>query len=152
MPFDLGAMLPSLLPRAIAWAQAQAAAGAATGQALNGNSLAIARNVGVLHPEQIRISTVGAMPLPQDPHLRLAAAHVGFLGPGTEGLTLGYSIFVVRGSESLRLLSHEFRHVYQYEVKGGIAGFLPVYLQQIVDFGYINAPLEIDARDHEVLA
>jgi hypothetical protein len=65
------------------------------------------------------------------------------------GLTLGHAVFVRRGHDSWRLLSHEFRHVHQYEQAGSIAAFLPVYLQQIVQFGYANCPLEIDARNHE---
>jgi hypothetical protein len=68
------------------------------------------------------------------------------------GLTLGYAVFVCRGHETRRLLSHEFRHVFQYEQNGAIAGFLPLYLQQIVTMGYQNAPLEMDARAHEITA
>ena len=33
---------------------------------------------------------------------------------------------------------------------GSIADFLPVYLRQIVEAGYFNAPLEKDAREHEI--
>jgi hypothetical protein len=63
------------------------------------------------------------------------------------GLTLGYAVLVCRDHEARpRVLSHEFRHVHQYEVAGSIAAFLPGYLQQIVAHGYANAPLEIDAR------
>jgi hypothetical protein len=32
---------------------------------------------------------------------------------------------------------------------GSVSAFLLVYLQQIVTYGYQNAPLEVDARDHE---
>jgi hypothetical protein len=67
------------------------------------------------------------------------------------GLTLGYAIFICEGHNSPRLLSHECRHVYQYEMCGSIAAFLPIYLQQIVDFGYMNAPFEIDAQKHELI-
>jgi hypothetical protein len=49
-----------------------------------------------------------------------------------------------------RLLSHECRHVHQYEAHGSIAAFLPVYLEQIATVGYRNSPLEQDARAHEV--
>jgi hypothetical protein len=37
-------------------------------------------------------------------------------------------------------------------LEGSIAAFLPTYLQQIVDFGYANAPFEVDARRHEISA
>ena len=59
-------------------------------------------------------------------------------------------MFICRGHETKRLLSHELRHVHQYEQAGSIAGFLPEYLQQIVAFGYAAAPLEQEARAHEV--
>jgi len=78
-----------------------------------------------------------------------AALGTGLLGPGMVGLTLGYGVYICRGHGTVRLLSHEFRHVYQYERAGSIAAFLPVYLHQIATVGYYNAPFEIDARAHE---
>jgi transposase-like protein len=66
------------------------------------------------------------------------------------GLTLGYSIFIVRRYMGPRLPSHECRHVYQYETSGSVAEFLPSYLQQIATVCYLNAPLEQDARAHEI--
>jgi hypothetical protein len=39
--------------------------------------------------------------------------------------------------------------VHQYEAAGSIAAFLPLYLQQIVLYGYERAPFEVDARAHE---
>lgn len=146
---DLQAALPSLLPKAIAWAESQAASAAAIGQTLNNTKLGIARRVGVLRPELIRVAIMDALPMPQDAVLRAAAVQTGLLGPHMAGLTLGYSVLVCHGQDTLRLLSHEFRHVYQYEQAGSIAAFLPTYLQQIVQFGYANAPLEVDARSHE---
>lgn len=66
------------------------------------------------------------------------------------GLTLGYAVLICRGHEaSPRFLSHEFRHVHQYEAAGSIASFLPGYLQQIIAYGYPHAPSELDARAHE---
>ena len=82
--------------------------------------------------------------------LRQVALETGLLGPGSIGLTLGHSIFIVRGHMSPRLLSHECRHVHQYEIYGSIAAFLPVYLEQIATVGYLGAPLERDARAHEI--
>ena len=146
---DLQAALPLLLPKAIAWAEDQAARVTGSGRALDQRELALARGVGVARPERIRVAIAEALPIPQDPTLRAAALQTGLLGPGMVGLTLGYSVFICRGYETPRLLSHEFRHVYQYEQAGSIAAFLPGYLQQIVQFGYATAPLEQDARAHE---
>ncbi len=149
MPLDLVALLPMLLPKAVARAETKAAEIAATGGPLNPTGLSLARSVGVTHPEFVRVAVVDQLPLPENPMLRQAALEAGLLGPEVVGLTLGYGIYLCNGHFTPRLLSHECRHVFQYECAGSIAAFLPVYLQQIVDLGYANAPLEIDARAHE---
>jgi hypothetical protein len=139
-----------LLPRAVAWAEAQSNIVLATGNPLKPSGLELARSVSVAKPEKIRIGVVDRLPLPTDTTLRDAAVQTGLLGPSMIGLTLGYAVLICRGHEaSQRLLSHEFRHVHQYEAAGSIAAFLPGYLQQIVTFGYLNAPLEGDARANE---
>ena len=150
MTFDLLSVLPQLLPSAIAWVEEQSHRAIEAGLPLDTTGLALAGRVGVQHPELIRTQLVEALPLPEDPALRQAALATGLLGPGMIGLTLGYAIFVVRGHMSARLLSHECRHVHQYEAAGSIAAFLPAYLQQIATVGYENAPLERDARAHEL--
>lgn len=149
MTFDLRAALPLLVPKAIAWAESQCSSIAQAGQPLNDVLLAVARSVGVLHPELIRVAEVHHLPLPEDPELMQAALVTGLLGPGMVGLTLGYGVYVCHGQGNIRLLSHEFRHVHQYEQAGSIAAFLPAYLEQIVTVGYNNAPFEVDARAHE---
>jgi hypothetical protein len=147
---NLRAALPGLVPKAIALAEETADEISRTGIALDGYGLSIARRVGVINPELIRIALVEQLPLPSDPELQQAAITTGLLGPHMAGVTLGHSICICRPHNSIRLLSHECRHVHQYEMAGSIAGFLPTYLLQIVDFGYANAPLELDARMHEI--
>jgi hypothetical protein len=150
MTFDLRSSLPQLAPKAIAWAETQSENALRSGRSLDETFLSIAKGVGVAHPEQIRILDVARLPMPDDPHLKQAAVATGLLGPGMVGLTLGYAVLVCPGyGRDVRLLSHEFRHVYQYEQAGSIAAFLPVYLQQIVTVGYQNAAYERDARAHE---
>ncbi len=148
---DLLAELPKLLPGAIAWAEERARKAAEVGTPLNTSELEIAREVGVANPERVCVEIVGdSLPAPDDPALRAAALQAGLLGPGMVGLTLGYSIFVCRGHKTRRLLSHELRHVHQYEQHGSIAGFLPLYLKQVIEVGYRDAPFERDARAHEL--
>lgn len=151
MSVDLRAALPVLVPKAIAWAEAQQTHILEVGQHLNEPLLTLAGSVGVLHPERIRIAEVARLPLPDDDDLRQAALATGLLGPGMVGLTLSYGIYICHGHGTVRLLSHEFRHVHQYERAGSITDFLPTYLQQIVTVGYHNAPFEVDARAHERL-
>ena len=147
---DLANELPRLLPRAIAWAEEEQAAALTAGTPLNETGLRLARSVGVQFPERIRVLESASLPFPADPELASAALQAGLLGPDMVGLTLGYAIFILNGRGSTRLISHECRHVHQYEVAGSIAAYLPVYLEQIVTFGYDQAPYEIDARQHEV--
>lgn len=148
---DLRAELAGLLPRAIAWAEERAARAAQAGTPLNAAEQQIARAVGVAKPERVRVEIVGdSLPMPDDPILRAAAVRAGLMGPGMVGLTLGYAIFICRGHKTRRLLSHELRHVHQYEQHASIAGFLPVYLEQVIEVGYGNAPFERDARAHEL--
>ena len=146
MVFDLATVLPQLLPRAIEWAEVRSAEVLGKGVVLPPDRLALARAVGVVQPEKIRVSLVDRLPLPEDPELREAAIQSGLLGPDMVGITFGYAIYMCKGHATNRLLSHECRHVYQYEVAGSIASFLPLYLQQIVSHGYKQAPFEVDAR------
>ena len=149
MAFDLRSILPQLLVPAIAWAETQSRQAQQEGQNLDPAGLVLAKRAGVKRPELVRVKTVDQLPLPAEPLLQQAALQTGLLGPGMVGLTLGYSIFVVRGHMTPRLLAHECRHVYQYEAYGSIAAFLPVYLEQIATVGYNDAALEQDARAHE---
>lgn len=110
----------------------------------------VARAVGVIKPELVRVEILERLPLPEESVPRAVALQAGLLGPGMVGLTLGHAIFICRGHKTRRLLSHELRHVHQYEQHGSIAAFLPVYLTQIVEVGYGNAPFEADARAHEL--
>lgn len=135
---------------AIQWAEERAREVAESGTPLDDRGFEMARAVGVQRPERIRLALVQAIPLPEHPGLRAAARQAGLLGPDTRGLTLGYSVLLRRGHDSPRLRSHEFRHVHQYETAGSIAAFLPLYLRQILELGYDDAPFEIDARAHEI--
>ena len=146
----LAALLRAFVPKAIAWAELQQRQVLACGAPLSAADLELARQVGVRGPEHIRVQFVEALPMPQDPDLRTVVMQAGLLGPGMIGMTLGYAVLARKGYEtSSRLLSHEFRHVYQYEVLGSIGLFLPVYFRQIAQFGYRDAPFEVDARAHE---
>ncbi len=103
---------------------------------LNASAMSEAKTVGVQRPQEVRFQMVDRLPLPSDSQLQAAALQTGFLGPMIAGLTLGHSILIRHGQMSRRLLSHECRHVFQYEQAESIAEFLPLYLQSIVQVGY----------------
>ncbi|VVE17091.1 MULTISPECIES: hypothetical protein [Pandoraea] len=143
--------LESILPKTLAWASEQAKKGLAAGRALTPAELDDARQVGVSAPEKIRLSLVDEVPIPDDPQLRDVAIRTGMLTHDIAGLALGYAIFITPRHLSRRLLTHECRHVHQYEVAGSIDQFMREYLRQIMTFGYLTAPLEIDATQHELV-
>ncbi len=146
---SLRILLPRLLPRAIAWAEQVAGDAAACGTRLGARELTDARFVGVHHPEKIRVCVVESLPVPADKELLAAARKTGLLGP-TTGLTLGYSILICHGHMSRRLLTHECRHVMQFERAGSLACFLTRYLDAVVQHGYWACEFERDARAHEL--
>jgi len=150
MPDKLIDRLPRLLPLAIDWAQDMESYCLAQGKPLAFWQIADARDVGVLDHGRVRICLVDHVPQPAHHELMAAAEEVGFLGPETLGLTLGYGIFICRTHMGRRwLLRHELRHVAQCEKAGGLGGFLTEYLRQVVSLGYDQAPLEVDARRFE---
>jgi hypothetical protein len=152
-PAPLAAQLGVIAPRAIEWAERMAANAARSGTALSVPLQQIARKSGVRHPESIRLVVVDEIPLPDEPLLKAAALKVGLSQSSAAGMTLGYAVVVRRGYEhDIRLLSHEFRHVAQYETCGGIRAFLSRHLAHLVEFGYEDSPFEVDARAHEVNA
>ena len=84
-----------------------------------------------------------------------SAATAGCTSDRTPGSRYGrpngwLGVFVGWGYLGPRLLSHECRHVYRYEIHGSIAAFLPSYLQQVATVGYHDAPFERDARPHNL--
>jgi hypothetical protein len=120
-----------------------------SGRALTESERKLAVAVGVRYSDRVRIKLVRQIPPPADPELRSIATQTGLIGPHTGSITLGHGIFILDGQESNRLVSHELRHVHQYELAGSIAAFLRTYLEEIATVGYDRAPLELDARRHE---
>ncbi len=151
MTYDLAAVLPKLLPQAIEWVESRSAEILARGKPLTAGGLKIARSVGVLDPARIRVELVESLPLPDDQMLRDVALQTGLLGPDMAGVTFGHGIYARKDHATNGLLAHECRHVFQYEAAGSITAFLPVYLQQIVKYGYFESPFEADARQYEFI-
>ncbi|MES2586225.1 MAG: hypothetical protein V4536_04820 [Pseudomonadota bacterium] len=140
----------SIVIKAIDWAKSQSEIILQTGAPLGFGMQSMAREMGVKHPERIRIDFVESIPLPDDEELLSIAHSFGLLSDEITSLTLGYGVYIRSGMENIRLLTHEFRHVQQYEQYDSIDSFLEQYIHQVMTVGYRNAPLEIDARAHEI--
>jgi hypothetical protein len=134
------------------WAESYASLSLAKGAVLTPKQAAIARQVGVRDPSKVRVRVVDELPVPRDPRLVAAAGRIGLMPQAASGMTLGYAVLLKRGSENdTRLLSHELRHVAQYELRGGIRPFLAAHIPDLMQFGYDDSPFERDARAHEVV-
>ena len=137
-----------VLPVACAWAAEQEAVILRDGVALTASQIDDARQIGVAHPERVRLRVVEQIPLPLHPMLRDAAEVTGLISPRTAGLALRYGIFI--RSESWgerRLVVHELAHTAQYERLGGFQPFLEQYLYEcITPPGYPFGPLEREAK------
>jgi hypothetical protein len=133
----------------IAWAEAQSERILSEGRPIKGTPLAIAAKVGIKHVERIRLLRVDQMPIPPTIAIKALMTRAGVSGPGLAGMTFGYGVCGTLGFTTAAILAHEFRHVQQYEAAGSIAAFLQEYIRQIIEFGYANAPYEVDARAHE---
>jgi hypothetical protein len=145
----LAAALPRLLPLAIDWVQSQEIQVLATGRRLTDIEAKLAVAVGVRHPDHIRLKFFTEIPQPDNPELRALGIQTGLLGPHIGGITFGHGIYIREGHATNRLISHELRHVHQYESAGSTAAFLRIYLEQIATVGYERAPLELDAEQQE---
>jgi hypothetical protein len=138
-------ILPLTWPLVALWARRHEARILRRGAPLGAAGLAIARSVGVVQPERIRILRVRRVPIPCARLLAALARRAGLPGPDVDGMTLGHGIYL-RGAHDARLLAHECRHVAQAEAAGSTAAFIAVYLREVARHGYHAAPMEVDAR------
>jgi hypothetical protein len=138
--------LPALFPQVVDWISCLEKQAQDSGRALTAIEFNLAQNVGVVHPEEVRVLSVPRIPLPAHPRVKQLARQVGLLNADTGGLTAVYGVIVrLDCAKNLGLLAHEFVHVAQYEQLRR-EGFLQEYIQQIAAHGYLNAPFEREAE------
>ena len=152
MPFLPLNELPALFPHVVDWISYLEKQAQASGRALVPIEFNLAQNVGVVHPEEVRVLSIPRIPLPAHPRVKQLARQVGLLNADTGGLTAGYGVIVrLDCAKNLGLLAHEFVHVAQYE-RLGRERFLQEYIQQIAAHGYLNAPFEQEAEAKAIKA
>ncbi len=141
---------PYAMSATLAWAMSVNAAALAQGKPLSLCQAADALEVGVLRPDAVRILRVPKLSQPDCPHFRSMATQSGLDLGGSAGMALGYAVLICHSAlGDRRVLRHELRHVAQFEQSGDLSRFLDLYLAQIVEHGYRDAPLEVDAHRYE---
>jgi len=134
-----------IVPRAIDWYTQQENSLLSKGHALNDNESEIAREMGVQHPELVRVLVMDKFPFPEDPVLATEAHKLGFGSPDVGGFCMGYVVLEKPKYAGKRwLLAHELVHVGQRE-RLGTAAFVHRYLLELHIFGYQRSPLELEA-------
>jgi hypothetical protein len=141
--------LRQLILLAEEWGLQQACFIQNNGRGLTSAETAVAARVGVARPDLVRIALVDEIPAPEAAPLRAACEKLGFLGADTVGLTLGHGIYLRKGRPTAAVVAHELLHVAQYEAHGSIEAYLSVYIPELLEFGYEDAPMERDARAAE---
>src|SRR5512141_763258 len=123
-------VVTAFLPVACVWAGSHESTILRRGVALSAARADKARQIGVVHPDKVRLLAVDVIP-PTNRLLRTVGAKLGFVSSQTIGMTLRYGIFIQTDHlGDRRLLVDELAHVAQYERFGGFRRFLFQYLQE----------------------
>lgn len=136
-----------IAPAAARWARDQERRILAEGRALDEDELADAAALGITGSEKIRVLVVKLIPLPAPRTLLKLSACLGIPVFEPAGMALGRGIYLLQHDS--RILRHELVHVAQYQRLGGIESFLRRYLTECLTVGYLDSPLEIEARAGE---
>lgn len=139
-------LLPLVLPVGSAWVASHEQKILRLGVALTPEEMADALQMGVKHPEKIRLMKVDHIPVLNGALVKTASRCIPAISANTVGLSLRYGIYVrSRYWRNRSLIAHECVHTGQYERLGGIPEFLRAYFIQCIETGYPDAPLEQEA-------
>lgn len=147
-------VLPIVLPLVVRWAESEERRILQHGQPLSKTNLRDAVQMGVTHPEKIRLLKVKRIPLPRTPILQSLASLTGLFSLDTAGMSLRYGIFIRQDCWGSRhLIAHECVHTGQCERLGGFRPFLKQYLEECLRDGYLESDLEQEAmsRSAEIM-
>lgn len=138
--------MAEIAPRTATWIAEVESTLSSEGRKLTTEETALARRVGVQHPERVRVVILREFPLPRDPLLYREIGVFGFEADREVGCSFGYVVVVKpKHSQSRELLAHELAHVTQRE-RLGAEGFIHQYLLELRTLGYTRSLLEREAR------
>lgn len=137
-----------LLPQYIDWAYKTDKRGLEIGKPLNQKELALAAEIGINNPENVRIVYVDEVPYPyENVALKFFGEAVGLIGEGiiNNAQVFGYSIYARKDFVLTRpKLAHELVHVLQIE-RSSLDKIVTQHFFDMAHYGYDKAPLEVEA-------
>lgn len=138
----------------VKWAAKIEERGQATGTPLAPDQLRLASEIGIKHPEKVRLVVVDEVPFPMDnPEIRLAGEKFGFIGPGitNNAQAFGYTVWIRKGFSLDRpRLAHELVHVMQIERSTSFAAYASQYVSELIQYGHEKSPLEREAYEANI--
>ncbi|MEZ9138751.1 MULTISPECIES: hypothetical protein [unclassified Shewanella] len=137
-----------LLPQYIDWAYEVDRKGQEIGVSLDKKELLLAAEIGIVHPEKVRIVYVNEVPFPYENFaLKVFGEGVGIVGEGiiNNAQVFGYSIYARKDFELNRTrLAHELVHVLQIE-RASLDIVVSQHFSDMSKYEYDKAPLEMEA-------
>lgn len=116
---EIKSQVAALLPRAVRDNRMLEARALEVGRPLNEDGIALARKLGVAHPEKVRIVVVKKISKVNTADRLVAQQPMFSAGAVIAGITAGYGIFLDdQYADKLWVLAHELVHVGQYEREG----------------------------------
>jgi hypothetical protein len=135
--------------RFAAWAKVEEERARREGVPLRPRLREIAHEIGVTNVDQVRILVVDTIPFPEhDPFLVAMGQQLGLVGPGIVGNAQIFGEVILSRpeyAESDEKMAHELGHVMQVQREGSFEHFLIRYLHEVRQYGYRQAPLEVEA-------
>lgn len=142
------ALLAVLIGQYVRWAATVEQQGLSQGVALSVAEQALAAEIGVAQPAQVRLVYVDTVPFPlENPALKFLGETLGFVGQGiiNNAQVFGYSIYVRQGFVLDRpKLAHELVHVRQVE-QTSFQYITVWHMLDLVLYGYKNSRIEAEA-------
>ncbi|MEZ7956591.1 MAG: hypothetical protein QMC23_06615 [Rubritalea sp.] len=136
-----------MLPLTIWWVRHHEKIALRMGRKLGDEEMIWAIQIGIAHPEKVRILNVSRIPSPVPHFIEKLLQRRGYPTGNTAGMCMRYGIYTKETyAHKKSLIAHELVHTHQFERLGGLWHFLNLYLKETMILGYANSPLEIEAN------
>lgn len=135
------------IPEVVHWIEEMENFIQSNGRFLHEEELTIAKEIGILNYDIIKVCESDEVPMPKSTMLQFLGNEIGFFNSNTNGISFRYGIFIhSRCINKVKVLDHELVHTLQYERFGSVEKFILFYLDDLLTNGYENSVLEKEAN------